>query len=192
MRAQSFAKSVLIFMPRALTTRWRASPSATRSKPVEAGLSSWAIPRITRRPRSFARARARGRSRENREGVNMTDSFSPVAGTPRFDSLLIVRLSAMGDIIHTLPAAAALRQAFPQATLGWLIEERWAELLCTLRYPRSGRRSPQRPLIDRVHSVNTSEWRRAPFSFNTWQQMAVGLSQLRGIHYDAVIDFQGA
>jgi heptosyltransferase I len=109
-----------------------------------------------------------------------------------FESLLVVRLSAMGDVIHTLPAAAALRQAFPHATLGWLIEERWAELLCTLRYPRSGPRSPQRPLADRVHTVNTAEWRRAPFSFNTWQQMAVSLSQLRGIEYDAVIDFQGA
>ena len=98
----------------------------------------------------------------------------------------------MGDIIHTLPAAAALRQAFPHATLGWLIEERWAELLCTLRYPRSGPRSPQRPLVDRVHSVNTAEWRRSLFSFNTWQQMAVGLSQLRGTRYDAVVDFQGA
>lgn len=127
-----------------------------------------------------------------RFATRMTDSFSLTAGAPRFDSLLIVRLSAMGDIIHTLPAAVALRQAFPQATLGWLIEERWAELLCTLRYPRSGRRSPQRPLVDRVHAVNTAEWRRAPFSFNTWQQMAVGLSQLRGIQYDAVIDFQGA
>jgi heptosyltransferase-1 len=114
------------------------------------------------------------------------------AATARFGSLLIVRLSAMGDVIHTLPAAAALRQAFPEATLGWLIEERWAELLCTLRNPRSGRRSPQRPLVDRVHSVNTAEWRRALVSFNTWQQIAVGLSELRGIHYDAVIDFQGA
>src|ERR1700730_3272084 len=122
----------------------------------------------------------------------MTDSFSLSGGIPRFDSLLIVRLSAMGDIIHTCPAAAVLRQAFPQATLGWLIEERWAELLCTLRYPRSGQRSPQRPLVDRIHSVNTAECRHAPFSFNTWQQMAVGLSQLRGIQYDAVIDFQGA
>src|ERR1700676_364830 len=147
-------------------------------------------PRFPPPPRSFARAR--GWDRENREGVRMTDSFSPASGAPRFDSLLIVRLSAMGDIIHTLPAAAALRQAFPQATLGWLIEERWAELLCTLRYPRSGQRSPQRPLVDRIHSVNTAEWRHAPFSFNTWQQMAVGLSQLRGIQYDAVIDFQGA
>src|ERR1039458_9689003 len=185
-------------MPRARTTRRRACPSATRSKPVEAGLSSWVIRRITRPPRSVVCARGWGR--ENREAVRMaarvatrmTNSFSLTAGTPRFDSLLVVRLSAMGDIIHTLPAAAALRQAFPHATLGWLIEERWAEMLCTLRYPRSGRRSPQRPLVDRVHSVNTAEWRHAPFSFNTWQQMAAGLSQLRGIQYDAAIDFQGA
>ena len=116
---------------------------------------------------------------------------TPVA-PPRFGSLLLVRLSAMGDIIHTLPAAVALRQAFPNATLGWLIEERWAELLCALRYPRAGRRSPERPLVDRVHTVNLAEWRRSLFSFNTWQQIAVGLSQLRGIEYDAVIDFQGA
>ena len=89
----------------------------------------------------------------------IASSLSP--HTPQFNSLLIVRLSAMGDIIHTLPAAVALRQAFPHATLGWLVEERWAELLCTLRYPRSGPRSPQRPLVDRVHSVNTAEWRRS-------------------------------
>ena len=98
----------------------------------------------------------------------------------------------MGDIIHTLPAAAALRQAFPHTTLGWLVEERWTELLCTLRCPRSGSRSPQRPLVDRVHSVNTAEWRHALLSLNTWQQMAVGLSHLRGVQYDAAIDFQGA
>jgi heptosyltransferase-1 len=58
----------------------------------------------------------------------------------KIDRLLIVRLSAMGDVIHALPAVAALREAFPQAMLGWLIEERWAELLCTLSMPRSGPR----------------------------------------------------
>jgi heptosyltransferase I len=120
----------------------------------------------------------------------MTESLA--AGSPRFDSLLIVRLSAMGDIIHTLPAAIALRQAFPHTSLGWLIEERWAELLCTSHYPRSGERSPQRPLVDRVHTVNTVGWRRAPFSFDTWRQISAGWSALRGVQYDAVIDFQGA
>jgi heptosyltransferase-1 len=111
---------------------------------------------------------------------------------PRWNNLLIVRLGAMGDIIHTMPAAAALRKAFPHATLGWLVEERWAELLCTLRYPRSGQRSPERPLVDRIHAVNTSEWRREPLSLNTWQQVAVGLSDVRGTRYDVAIDFQGA
>jgi heptosyltransferase-1 len=112
--------------------------------------------------------------------------------SPQFNRLLIVRLSAMGDIIHTLPAVAALRQALPHAHIGWLVEERWAELLCTLRYPRSGPRSAQRPLVDRVHTVNTAAWRRSPFSFDTWQQMATGLSDLRGNDYDVAVDFQGA
>ena len=53
-----------------------------------------------------------------------------IATLPKIDRLLIVRLSAMGDVIHTLPAVQALREAFPQAFIGWLIEERWAELLC--------------------------------------------------------------
>jgi heptosyltransferase I len=121
-----------------------------------------------------------------------TDSVSRELGASPLNSLLIVRLSAMGDIIHTLPAAQALRKAFPNTTLGWLIEERWSELLCTLRYPRSGVRSPQRPLVDRVHAVNIAEWRRALFTLGTWGKMAAALSQLRGIQYDAVIDFQGA
>lgn len=122
----------------------------------------------------------------------MTSAPPEVSGSPRLRSLLVVRLSAMGDIIHTLPAVVALRQAFPHITLGWLIEERWAELLCTLRYPRAGRRSPERPLVDRVHTVNMGQFRRSPISFNTWQQVAVGLSDLRGIEYDAAVDFQGA
>jgi|SRR5271163_156553 heptosyltransferase I len=124
--------------------------------------------------------------------MKAADHLSSPVGVPHFDSLLVVRLSAMGDIIHTLPAAGALRAAFPHATLGWLIEERWAELLCTLRYPRSGPRSPQRPLVDHLHCVNLAGWRRSFFSFNTLQQMAAGVSELRGIRYDAVIDFQGA
>ena len=50
--------------------------------------------------------------------------------TAKIERLLIVRLSAMGDVIHSLPAVESLRRAFPQAHIGWLIEERWAELLC--------------------------------------------------------------
>ena len=77
--------------------------------------------------------------------------------------MLIVRLGAMGDVIHGLHPAAALREAFPEMLLGWLVEERWAELLCTLSTPRSGPRSVQRPLVDRVHTVNTRQWRHRTF-----------------------------
>jgi heptosyltransferase-1 len=106
--------------------------------------------------------------------------------------LLIVRLSAMGDIIHTLPAATALRQALPEAIIGWIVEERWAELLCTLRAPRSGPRSPQRPLVDRIHTVSTAKWRAALLSNQTWEQIAAGLSELRAVRYQVGVDFQGA
>jgi heptosyltransferase I len=111
---------------------------------------------------------------------------------PKIERLLIVRLGAMGDVIHGLPAAAALRVAFPEATLGWLIEERWAELLCTLPATRSGPRSPQRPLVDRIHTVNTRQWRSVPFSVSTWERLAAGLSDLRAARYDTTLDLQGA
>jgi heptosyltransferase I len=106
--------------------------------------------------------------------------------------LLIVRLGAMGDVIHGLPVAAALRAVFPDATLGWLIEERWAELLCTLPTPRSGPRSPQRPLVDRIHTVNTRQWRSAPFTVATWERIAASISDLRAAHYEIALDLQGA
>ncbi|HEY7096358.1 MAG TPA: glycosyltransferase family 9 protein [Terriglobales bacterium] len=107
-------------------------------------------------------------------------------------SLLIVRLSAMGDIIHTLPAASALRDAFPEAVIGWVVEERWAELLCSMRVPRSGPRSPQRPLADKIHTANTAVWRSSLTSTRTWEQIAAGLSDLRAARYQVAVDFQGA
>jgi heptosyltransferase-1 len=122
--------------------------------------------------------------------MTATESITP--HNQHLERVLIVRLGAMGDVIHALPVVTALRKASPGITLGWLIEERWSELLCTLRSPRSGPLSPQRPLVDRVHSVDTAGWRRAPISFHTWQQMAVRWSEVRGIRYDAVIDLQGA
>ena len=106
--------------------------------------------------------------------------------------LLVVRLGSMGDVIHTLPAVTALRRSFPDAIIGWVIEERWAELLCTLSTPRSGPRSAQRPLVDKIHTVNTKAWRSSPFSNQTWEQMAAGFSELRAGRYEIAADFQGA
>jgi heptosyltransferase I len=106
--------------------------------------------------------------------------------------LLVVRLGSMGDVLHTLPAATALRAAFPEAMLSWVIEERWAELLCALPFPRSGPRSPERPLVDKIHVVDTFRWRSSVFSTETWEQVAAGLSELRAPRYDVAVDFQGA
>jgi len=108
------------------------------------------------------------------------------------ERMLIVRLGAMGDIIHTLPAVTGLRLAFPRAEIGWIIEERWAELLCTLPTPRSGPCSPQRPLVDHVHTVNTQRWRKAKFASGTWEQIASTLSDVRGRQYQVAVDLQGA
>jgi len=45
---------------------------------------------------------------------------------PRF---LLVRLGSMGDVIHAIPAASALRDTFPGARIDWVVEPRWARLL---------------------------------------------------------------
>ena len=110
----------------------------------------------------------------------------------RFRRLLIVRLGSMGDIIHTLPAATALRHAFPGIKIGWVVEERWAELLCTLPTPRAGPLSPQRPLVEHVHTVNTKKWRKPLLSIQNWQEIGACFSELRASRYDAAVDFQGA
>ena len=107
------------------------------------------------------------------------------------ERLLIVRLGSMGDVIHSLPAATLLRRAFPTATLGWMIEERWAELLCAPDTPRAGMRCPGRPLLDAVHGVNTLAWRSALFSDETWKEAAAAWREMRGDKYQLAIDFQG-
>lgn len=113
-------------------------------------------------------------------------------GTTNIKRLLIVRLSALGDVIHTLPAAQALREAFPNAMIGWLIEERWAELLCAPGAPPRGPRSAQRPLADWVHSVNLAGWRKSLFTVSTLQQIAKVWNDVRAASYDVAVDLQGA
>ncbi len=110
----------------------------------------------------------------------------------KIERLLIVRLGAMGDVIHALPAVHALRAAFPQAFIGWLIEERWAELLCAAGSPRRGARSALRPLVDEVHAVNLKVWGKSLFSLSTLQRVATVWNDVRDAHYDAAVDLQGA
>jgi heptosyltransferase I len=112
--------------------------------------------------------------------------------TAQSERILMVRLGSMGDVIHALPAAQALRDAFPQATIGWLIEERWAQLLCVPGAPRRGPRSPARPLVDWVHTVDLRAWRESLFTLPTIQQIARVWNDVRSAKYDIAIDLQGA
>lgn len=108
------------------------------------------------------------------------------------DSLLVVRLGAMGDVIHTLAAVSALRTEFPNMRIGWIIEDRWSELLCAGNTARFGARSPQRPVADFVHVVDTKRWRKSLFSVETKRQAQQALREVRDQNYEVAADFQGA
>jgi len=110
----------------------------------------------------------------------------------QFQRILVVRLSAMGDVIHTLPAVHFLREHFPETHIGWLVEERWAELLCAPGAARRGPRSSLRPLVDEVHSVSLKAWGKSLFSLSTLQRIATLTNDVRAAGYDAAIDLQGA
>jgi lipopolysaccharide heptosyltransferase I len=60
----------------------------------------------------------------------MPDRGGEKSGDVRGDSrFLLVRLSSLGDVIHALPAASALRDTFPEARIDWVIDARWQRLL---------------------------------------------------------------
>jgi heptosyltransferase-1 len=108
--------------------------------------------------------------------------------------LLVVRLGAMGDILHALPAVTALRQAHPGWVIDWVVEPRWRALLAAENstgigtvqvFPRL------QPLVDRIHLASTKEWRKAPFSRKTIHEI-IGLRRSLCGNYDAVLDLQGA
>jgi len=117
-------------------------------------------------------------------------SSTPFATPPK--SLLVVRLGAMGDIIHTLAAVTALRTALPDLRLGWVIEDRWSELLLARNTPRSGPRTAQRPVADFVHIVDTKRWRKSAFSGETRAKIKSALREIRNQNYELAADFQGA
>lgn len=94
--------------------------------------------------------------------------------------ILIVRLSALGDVVHALPALAALRQALPGAHLGWAVEDKAAGLL------------EGHPQLDRVHVVPRQRWKkdapRAPL--RVAGEMRAVVRELRAERYDVTLDFQ--
>lgn len=107
--------------------------------------------------------------------------------------ILIARLGALGDILHALPAVTAIRATFPDWTIGWLVEERWTELL-TARgaKPIPEAVTPQKPVANLIHTVNTKRWRHNALYHGTLREMRGARLRVRDLRYDLVLDFQGA
>jgi lipopolysaccharide heptosyltransferase I len=97
--------------------------------------------------------------------------------------ILIVKLSAIGDVVHTLPAAAFLKRALPEAHISWAVERRAGALL------------QGSPVIDQVLEIDTRVLRKSLFSAVTLQSLRAQLGNFqannRDPHFDIAIDFQG-
>jgi lipopolysaccharide heptosyltransferase I len=98
---------------------------------------------------------------------------------PDPQSICILRLSSIGDIIHTLPVAQLLKQKYPNARIAWVAEKGMAPLL------------KHSPAIDQLILADTKGWRRRFFSPEVWQEVFRFLRYLRSQEYDVALDFQG-
>jgi heptosyltransferase-1 len=85
------------------------------------------------------------------------------------NKILIVRLGALGDLIHAVPAAAALRRTFPLARIDWLVDVRHRELLDLV------------PVINRRIAIKTS----------SAGSLIDAIKELRRSRYDVALDLQG-
>jgi heptosyltransferase-1 len=106
--------------------------------------------------------------------------------------LLVVRLGAMGDVLHALPAVTALRQAHPGWIIDWVVEPAWCALLSAHCETGNFSRGPAQPLVDHLHLASTKAWRHHPFSSNTRHEISGLRTVLKSCQYDAILDFQGA
>lgn len=86
--------------------------------------------------------------------------------------ILIVRLSSLGDIIHALPVAAAVRRTFPEAQIDWVVDERYRDILDLV------------PVIDRAIVLR----RRAVSSLGAIRSL---VREVRQGRYDVAMDVQG-
>jgi lipopolysaccharide heptosyltransferase I len=97
--------------------------------------------------------------------------------------ILIVKLSAIGDVVQTLPALEAIKKTFPQSEITWVVEEAAAGIL------------EGHPLIDRLLVSRRKAWLRMlarPLAFSRGAGGILGfIRELRREQYDTAIDFQG-
>jgi heptosyltransferase-1 len=92
--------------------------------------------------------------------------------------VLIVKTSALGDVVHALPVLVWLKSADPLIEIDWLVEEGFASLL------------EGHPLLRRVHRLGLKRWRREGWGA-TLRGIRRTLAALREEKYDLVLDLQG-
>ncbi len=90
---------------------------------------------------------------------------------------LIIKTSALGDIIHAFTALSYLREKCPFAQIEWVVEAPFRELV------------EAHPAVDRVLTIDSKMWRKKPFSRKTWQEVRQFRRSL--LEYDAAFDLQG-
>lgn len=93
--------------------------------------------------------------------------------------VLLVKTSALGDIVQTYPVVSYLKCKFPGISIDWAVEKTCATLVET------------HPEVDEVFCLASREWRRAPFAGKTWQAVKDFRASLRRHAYDAAFDLQG-
>lgn len=112
------------------------------------------------------------------------DFHEPIRG--RLDHplrVLIIRVGAMGDILHALPAVTALRNSMPGCYLGWAVEPKWQPLL-----QAEGVGS----VVDKVHPVFARDWKEKPVSLRTLRQILNLRREMKAEQYDLCVDLQGS
>ncbi|MDA8019511.1 MAG: glycosyltransferase family 9 protein [Thermoanaerobaculia bacterium] len=92
--------------------------------------------------------------------------------------ILLVRTSALGDIVHCLPVLTALRREWPDAEIAWAVEEVWAPLL------------EGHPDIDRLIPVRSKAWRKMP-PLTAWLDIRRCSRELRSFGADVTFDLMG-
>lgn len=92
--------------------------------------------------------------------------------------ILIVKLSSIGDVLHTIPCLMALRKNFPNAQIDWIVEELSFNLI------------EGHPALNNIYKIPKKRW-RANF-FNLFQnEISPFIKEIRSQKYDVAIDFQG-
>jgi len=109
--------------------------------------------------------------------------------------VLVVRIGAMGDVLHAMPAVAALRERHPDWFIGWAIEPRWSDLLQITGDPEDlsqGVGPTARGMVDRWYRVATGEWRKRPLARGTIMDIFALRKVMLEDRFDVCVDMQGS